>query len=399
MSCPPEAVRPAGNENGPVFFLDQVAQSWWADRLKARPFPTEGEAMLEALIAELASIEDPRCEWKVEHRLLDILVIAVCAVLGEAESFEDIALYGRCKRDWLGRFLDLPNGIPSHDTFRRVLMLVDPDAFERCFLGWVRAVFRSDEGAPRQVAIDGKTVRGSLDRRSGRSPLHLVSAYATGHGLVLAQRAAEEKRGELTVLPELLDGLDLRGCLVSLDALACRPEVAAQIAARGGDYLITLKGNQGKVHAEVRDWFAANAFALGAPLRPVFDAFDDGHGRLVRRRVFACPDVGAFATLKGWPGLEAGLAGRNHPRGERGGEGTGAGRPHPPRAQLPSEGPAAPLPDHWRIENGLHWVLDVTFREDTSRVRERNAARNLALLRKVALNLVRANSTLKASLK
>ncbi|HZH25862.1 MAG TPA: ISAs1 family transposase, partial [Azospirillaceae bacterium] len=204
--------------------------------------------------------------------LIDVLVIAVCAVLGEAESFEDIALYGRCKRAWLEGFLELPNGIPSHDTFRRVLMLVDPEAFERCFLGWVRAVFRSDEDVPRQIAIDGKTVRGSFDRKHGRSPLHLVSAYATEHGLVLAQRAAEEKKGELTVLPELLDGLDLRGCLVSLDALACRPEIAQQIVGRGGDYLITLKGNQKKVHAEVRNWFAANAFALGAPLCPLYGA-------------------------------------------------------------------------------------------------------------------------------
>src|SRR5918993_708475 len=159
--------------------------------------------MLEALIAELASIEDPRCEWKVEHRLLDILVIAVCAVLGEAESFEDIALYGRCKHEWLARFLALPNGIPSHDTFRRVLMLVDPDAFERSFLGWVRAAFRPDADAPRQVAIDGKTVRRSFDRKRDRSPLHLVSAYATEGGLVLAQRAAETKGGELAVPPDL----------------------------------------------------------------------------------------------------------------------------------------------------------------------------------------------------
>jgi hypothetical protein len=133
--------------------------------------------MLEALITELEVIEDPRCGWKVEHRLIDVLVIAVCAVLGEAESFEDIALYGRCKQEWLQHFLALPNGIPSYDTFRRVLMLVDPEAFERCFLGWVQAVFRSDEDAPRQIAIDGKTVRGSFDRKHGRSPLHLVSAY------------------------------------------------------------------------------------------------------------------------------------------------------------------------------------------------------------------------------
>jgi predicted transposase YbfD/YdcC len=355
--------------------------------------------MLEALITELEAIEDPRCEWKVEHRLIDVLVIAVCAVLGEAESFEDIALYGRCKRAWLEGFLELPNGIPSHDTFRRVLMLVDPEAFERCFLGWVRAVFRSDKDVPRQIAIDGKTVRGSFDRKHGRSPLHLVSAYATEHGLVLAQRAAEEKKGELTVLPELLDGLDLRGCLVSLDALACRPEIATRIVGRGGDYLITLKGNQKKVHAEVRNWFVANAFALGAPLRPFFDAFDDSHGRLVRRRVFACPDVNAFATLKDWPGLAAVLAVETI-RGVNGkGKVTAEIRHYLCSARLPPAMLAAAIRNHWQIENGLHWVLDVTFREDASRVRERNAARNLALLRRIALNLARADSTLKASLK
>jgi predicted transposase YbfD/YdcC len=355
--------------------------------------------MLEALITELEAIEDPRCGWKVEHRLIDVLVIAVCAVLGEAESFEDIALYGRCKRDWLQRFLELRGGIPSHDTFRRVLMLVDPDRFERCFLGWVRSVFQPDTTAPRQIAIDGKTVRGSFDRKHGRSPLHLVSAYATEHGLVLAQRAAEEKKGELTVLPDLLDGLDLRGCLVSLDALACRPEIAERIVGRGGDYLITLKGNQRKVHAAVRDWFATNAFALGAPLRPFFDAFDDSHGRLVRRRVFACPDVDAFATLKDWPGLAAVLAVETI-RGVNGkGKVTAEIRHYLSSAKLPPAALAAAIRNHWQIENGLHWVLDVTFREDASRVRERNAARNLALLRRIALNLARADSTLKASLK
>src|SRR4051812_45482256 len=186
----------------------------------------------------------------------------------------------------------------SHDTFRRVFTLIDPEAFERSFLGWVRAVFRPEEGAPRQVAIDGKTVRGSFDRKKGRSPLHLVSAYATERGLVLAQRAAETKGGELAVIPELLDGLDLRGCLVSLDALACQPAIAERIVGRGGDYLLALKGNRKKAHAEVKAWFAANAFALGASLRPFFDAFDGGHGRLVRRRVFAWPDPTPFGTLK-----------------------------------------------------------------------------------------------------
>ena len=345
--------------------------------------------MLEALIAQLETIEDPRCAWKVEHRLLDILVIAVCAVLGEAESFEDIALYGRCKREWLEGFLALPNGIPSHDTFRRVLMLVDPDTFERSFLDWVRAVFRPEEGGPRQVAIDGKTVRRSFDREKGRSPLHLVSAYATEGGIVLAQRATETKGGELAVLPELLDGLDLAGCLVSLDALACHPAIAGHIAGRGGDYLLALKGNRKRAHAEVEAWFATNAFALGAPLRPVFDAFDESHGRLVRRRVFACPDAGVFATLKDWPGLRAVLAVETI-RGIPGrGKVTAEIRHYLSSAELPPEALAAAIRNHWRIENGLHWVLDVVFREDRSRIRAANAGANLAMIRRVAVSLLR----------
>src|SRR4051795_1789337 len=333
--------------------------------------------MLEALITELASIEDPRCAWKVEHRLLDILVIAVCAVLGEAESFEDIALYGRCKRQWLEGFLSLPNGIPSHDTFRRVLMLIDPATFERCFLAWVRAVFRpEEEGAPRQVAIDGKTVRRSFDLRKGRSPLHLVSAYATEGGIVLAQRATETKGGELAVLPGLLDGLDLAGCLVSLDALACQPAIAERVVGRGGDYLLALKGNRKKAHAEVKAWFAANAFALGASLRPCFDAFDESHGRLVRRRVFACTDLAPFAALEDWPGLATvaavetirGIPGRGRAKAEI--------RYYLSSARLPPERRAAAIRNRWKVENGLHWVIDVGFRGDASRVRERDAARD-----------------------
>jgi predicted transposase YbfD/YdcC len=168
---------------------------------------------------------------------------------------------------------------------------------------------------------------------------------------------------------------------------------------RGGDYLITLKGNQRKVHAEVRDWFAANAFALGAPLRPCFDAFDDGHGRLVRRRVFACSDVDAFAALKDWPELAVVLA-VEIIRGVNGkGKVTAEIRHYLSSAKFPPEVLAAAIRNHWRVESGLHWVLDVGLREDASRVRERNAARNLALLRRIALNLARADSTLKASLK
>ena len=362
--------------------------------------------MIEGLVERFVALDDPRCAGKVEHRLVDVLVIAVCAVVAEAETFEDIALYGRCKEAWLRGFLELPGGIPSHDTFRRVLMLIDPDAFERCFLAWVRDAFPPDDGSdagatagPEQVAVDGKTVRHSFDRRRGRSPLHLVSAYATGRGLVLAQRAVDDKGGETSALPAVLDGLRLDGCLVSLDALSCRREVAEHILARGADYLLTLKANQGRVHDEVRAWFAAHAFDRGADLRPCHDAFDDTHGRLVRRRVFACPNAGGFATLRDWPSVNAVLATETI-RGVNGsGVVTAEVRHYLSSSTAPPEALAQAIRRHWAIENGQHWVLDITFGEDRSRVRERNAARNLALLRRIALDLLRADASLRASLK
>lgn len=378
--------------------------------------------MIEGLVEQLAALDDPHCAGKVEHRLVDVLVIAVCAVVAEAETFEDIALYGRCKESWLREFLELPGSVPSHDTFRRVLMLIDPDAFERCFLAprpaplaapsetdrcaMVRDAFPPDNGSdagaaagPEQTAVDGKMVRHPFDRRHGRSPLHLVSAFAVGRGLVLAQRAVDGKGGETSALPAMLDGLRLDDCLVSLDALSCRREVAEHIVSRGADYLLTLKANQGKVHDEVRAWFAAHAFDRGAELRPCFDAFDDTHGRLVHRRVFACPDASGFATLRGWPGLAMVFAAETI----RGVNGTGIVtaeiRHYLSSSTAPPEVLAQAIRRHWAIENGQHWVLDVTFGEDRSRVREQNAARNLALLRRIALNLLRADASLKASLK
>ncbi len=360
--------------------------------------------MSEGLVEQFAALDDPRCLGKVAHRLVDVLVIAVCAVVAGAETFEDVARYGRGKERWLRGFLELPHGVPAHDTFRRVLMLVDPDAFERAFLAWVRDAFPpaaapgGDPGTPEQVAVDGKTVCHAFDRRRERSPLHLVSAYATERGLVLAQCASDDKGGEPGALPTLLDGLDVQGCLLSLDALSCRRDVARQITARGADYLLTLKANQGRAYAEVEAWFAGHAFERGADLRPCFDAFDDTHGRVVRRRVFACPEVAACPTLRDWPGLRAVLATETI-RGVNGaGVVTAERRHYLSSSAAPPEVLAHAIRRHWAIENGEHWVLDVDFGEDRCRVRERTAARNFAVLRRIALDLLRADTSRKASL-
>jgi predicted transposase YbfD/YdcC len=342
--------------------------------------------MIEGLAACFVGLADPRETRRCAHRLIDILVIAAWAVIACAESWEDIELYGRSKQAWLKTFLVLPSGIPSHDTFRRVFMLLDPDAFEACFARWAQSLMGKVEREV--VAIDGKTLRRSGSRRHQHGPLHLVSAWASDQGLVLGQREVDGKSNEITAIPELLDTLHLEGAIVTLDAMGCQKDIAARIRAKGADYLLGLKANHGRAFEAVRDHFERTCFGRGSGGRPVFDAFDEGHGRLVRRRVFMSPAVGELEPLRDWPDLRTVLA----VEAIRGVTGTGKIEAET-RYFLTSCGddPAVlvqAIRRHWSIENALHWVLDVTFREDDSRVRDRTAARNLALLRKIALNLV-----------
>ena len=332
---------------------------------------------LESLVRHLGVVEDPRCQGKIEHRLIDILVIAVCAVIACAESWDDIALYGRSKLGWLRTFLDLPNGIPSHDTFRRVFMLIDPDAFERGFAAWVGSLV---DGFEREViAIDGKTLRRSFDRRRERSPLHLVSAWASEQGLVLGQRRVHEASNEITAIPELLDQLALENSIVTLDAMGCQTAIAKQILARGADYLLALKANHPLGYEAVVKHFDQACFRRGAPQRAACDTFDEAHGRLVRRRVFASTKAANLEALSAWPGLHTVLAVESL----RSTNSTPKVKTEI-RSFLSScrDDPIVlgrAIRQHWAIENALHWVLDVTFREDDSRVRDQCAARNLAV--------------------
>jgi predicted transposase YbfD/YdcC len=342
---------------------------------------------MEKLIEHLSELDDPRCPGKVEHRLIDLLVIAVCAVIACAESWEDIALYGRSKQDWLRRFLALPNGVPSHDTFRRVFMLIDPDAFEACFTAWAQGI--APLGKHEVVAIDGKTVRRSFERGREQAPLHLVSAWASEQGLVLGQRQVDDKSNEITAIPELLDALALEGTLVTLDAMGCQKAIAQRILDRRADYLLVLKAHHGHAYTAVRKHFAPLCFQRGAPLRPEVDGFDESHGRLVRRRVFASAEAATLPVLADWPKLRTVLAVESIRSVN-----DGCGKVEADiRYFLSSSTAQAPLlaqaiRRHWSIENNLHWVLDVNFREDENRLRDPTATRNFALLRKIALNLV-----------
>ena len=352
---------------------------------------------IESLVRHLGVVADPRCQGKIEHRLIDILVIAVCAVIACAESWDDIALYGRSKLAWLRTFLDLPNGIPSHDTFRRVFMLIDPDAFERGFAAWVSSLV---DGFEREVvAIDGKTLRRSFDRGRERSPLHLVSAWASEQGLVLGQRRVHEASNEITAIPELLDQLALENSIVTLDAMGCQTAIAEQILARGADYLLVLKANHPLGYEAVVKHFDQACFRRRAPQRAAWDTFDEAHGRLVRRRVFACTEAASLEALRTWPNLHTVLAVESlHST-------SGAPKVETEIRYFLSSCRDDPIVlgrairQHWAIENALHWVLDVTFREDDSRVRDQCAARNLAVLRRMAINLVGRDGSTKASVR
>ena len=353
--------------------------------------------MLERLIEHFSTLNDPRCEGKVAHRLTDIIVIAICAVIACAESWEDIALYGRSKEEWLRNFLALPNGIPSHDTFRRVFMLIDADAFEGRFIAWVQGIVQLEK--QEVIAIDGKTIRHSFDRKREQAALHLVSAWASQQRLVLGQRRVDGKSNEITAIPELLELLDLKQTLVTIDAMGCQKTIAQQIVDRGADYLLGLKANQGRAYAAVQAHFDHLCFQRGATLRPIHDAFDETHGRLVRRRVFISSEAAMLPELAQWLNLHAVLAvesirsinGKNTVDSEIRYFLSSSTADAPPLAQA--------IRQHWSIENNLHWVLDVNFREDDSRLRHPDATRNMALLRKIAINLISQDRSIKNSLR
>jgi predicted transposase YbfD/YdcC len=261
---------------------------------------------IERLVGHFEAVRDPRCGGKIEHRLTDILVIAVCAVIACAESWNDIALYGRSKLAWLGTFLALPNGIPSHDTFRRVFILIDPEAFEAGFTAWAGSLAAGFEREV--VAIDGKTLRRSFDHKHEHAPLRLVSAWASEQDLVLGQRCVDDKSNEITAIPELLDRLALQNSIVTVDAMGCQTAIAERILTRGADYLLTLKANHPLAYEAVAEHFEQHCFRRGAPSRADCDAFDDTHGRLVRRRVFASTEAAELEALSAWPGLHTVLA-------------------------------------------------------------------------------------------
>jgi predicted transposase YbfD/YdcC len=345
-----------------------------------------------SLQAYFSDLPDPREAGKCEHRLLDIVMIAICAVIANAESWEDIALFGEMKQDWLKQWLALPNGIPSHDTFERVFRKLNPEAFQECFMKWVQAVFAVTEG--QVIAIDGKTVCGSK-AGNGKAALHLVSAWASANGISLGQRKVKAKSNEITVIPDLLDLLLLKGCIVTLDAMGCQTDIAEKIVAQQADYVLAVKKNQGQLYQHLEttfDWLEDDRNH-----HAVFDyaeTVERGHGRLEQRQCWVVADHAAQAD--GWVGCQTlvRLICQRELKGEVERETRYYISSLPPRASLL----LGCIRAHWSIENSFHWVLDAVFQEDRARTRNTNGAENLALLRRIALNLVKKHPA-KGSLK
>lgn len=337
---------------------------------------------MEGFRACFAELEDPRSGNAQRHELDEIVMIALLATLCGAESCVDMALFGRSKEALLRRFLKLPGGVPSHDTFSRIFRLLDPAAFEACFGRYLRALSERVEGV---VAIDGKTARRSFDRQNGRAPLHLISAWACETRLVLGQLRVDDKANEILALPELLALLTLDGCIVTADAMHCQKATAQAILTRGGDYVLALKVNQPTLYEDVR-------LPLDDPQAPPDDlatTTDGDHGRIETRRAAIIHDTAWLAETHEFPGLKA--VGKVTAAREQDGRTAVTTRYYLLSRPLSAARFLAVVRAHWQIENRLHWVLDVVLDEDRARARKDHAPDNLARLRRFALNVLRAN--------
>jgi predicted transposase YbfD/YdcC len=355
----------------------------------ARPVPIP-------LAAHFDRLPDPRVRRTRRHDLSAILVITVCAVICGADDWVAIARFGRAKRAWFRRFLALPHGIPSHDTFGRVFAALDPAAFHAAFLAWVQSVAT---GLPGDViAIDGKTLRRTFDRAAQKAAIHMVSAWATAQGLCLGQVKTDAHSNEITAIPRLLEVLALTGRIVSIDAAGCQPAIARQVRDRGGDYVLSLKANQTRLHDEVRALFAeAEAHGFRDLPHTTVETVDGDHGRIEHRHAWATGDLVCLSARRRWPGLRSVL----RVDAER----TVADRSTRETRYFISSLPpdaahlARIVRGHWRIENGLHWVLDVAMHQDHTRIRTGHAPENLATLHHIALNLLTQERTEKLGIK
>jgi predicted transposase YbfD/YdcC len=358
-----------------------------------------------SLVAHFAQVPDPRINRRRDHDLIDILVIAVCTLLCAGETFNDMEDFGKAKLDWFRTFLKLRNGIPSHDTFNRVFAALDPKQFLDCFLRWTQSL---REAVPQEiVALDGKALRRALNQ--GQSIKYVVSAWAESNGLVLGQLKVADKSNEITAVPELLRVLELSGCIVTLDAMGCQKKLAQEIIEADADYVLALKGNHETVHEEVKSFLDATLLEQqsprlqGAKLSKAaatlasLETVEKDHGRLEIRRYYQSDHLDWFADRPKWEGLKS--VGMVESVREVAGKTTVERRYYLASLPLGIETLARAVRGHWGVENKVHWIMDVCFREDQSRARTGYAAENLATLRRLALNLLKQEKTKKRGIR
>ena len=349
-----------------------------------------------SLIQHFSKVDDPRVAYLVEHKLIDIITIAVCAVIGGADNWVEVEQFGQEKENWFGQFLELSHGIPSHDTFERVFARIKPEQFQQCFLDWVRAVDVKTEG--QVVPIDGKKVRRSHDKSKGQAAIHMVSAWASENRMVLGQVKVEDKSNEITAIPQLLALLELSGCIVTIDAMGCQKEIAAQIVTQEADYVLALKGNQSGLFEDVQE-----LFEYAAELNFVdcdhHQTIEKNHGRIEIRDCWTTSQPDYFPFLRNgadWANLRTLVMVR-------------AERRLPDKTSVEYRYYISSLVSgakrhlgitrtHWRIENELHWILDVAFDEDQCRIRQGHGPQNFVVLRHIALNLLKQEKTAKCGI-
>ena len=349
-----------------------------------------------SITTHFKNLPDPRVNRTRRHALHDILVIALCAAICGADDWVAIARFGRAKQAWFQRFLALPHGIPSHDTFGRVFAALDPEAFKAAFLAWVRTLAAVLPGDV--IAIDGKTLRQTFDTAADKAAIHMVSAWASTQGLCLGQIKTDAKSNEITAIPKLLEVLALTGRIVTIDAMGCQKDIARAIHARGGDYVLSLKGNHGLLHEDIKMFFDdARARHFHDVVHSATQTVDGDHGRIEVRRAWATEDIAWLPDRECWPGLRSVVL----VEAERtvGDHTTREGRLF--ISSLPADAAhlARVVRSHWAIENSLHWVLDVAMNQDRTRIRKDHAPDNLAVLHHIALNLLKQERTEKLGIK
>jgi predicted transposase YbfD/YdcC len=354
------------------------------------------ETPVATITEHFSGLEDPRQDNR-RHLLLDIIVVAICAAICDADTWADVELFGEAKEKWFRGFLELPHGIPSHDTFGRVFALLDPEQFQQCFRDWIQAVEERTQGEV--IALDGKQLRRSHDKNLGKKAIYMVSAWASENSLVLGQRKVDERSNEIKAIPPLLDMLDISGCIVTTDAMGCQTAIAEKVIENKADYLFVVKENQGRLLEAIQGLFDDPDEMRWVDC-DYHKTVEKDHGRIETRECWTTSDpeyLTHIASLAEWKGLQS--IGMIQAQRRIGQERTVKRRYFISSLESNAEQLLHVARTYWGIENKVHWVLDIAFREDDSRVRKGNGAQNFAVLRHIALNQLRREGTSKISIR